>query len=275
MMQQEISFLKKANSVDVTACHVAGAIDLKQFKQDFAASLLSASSSELFYLVENDGFLYLSNYGVLVYANMPEIEMSRVFSLLRAYCQDYQEDRFVEKLTISVSKTKGRKIHVDFDDVLHVPNLDTNIMQLVMFNLSQAVIMEYYENISENLLREVRHYTQQLESRGRITLGKNKMLRFIGKTLNIKNRIVENFYIYVVPDLTWEDKNLNQINHALYNYYELRIRFKEVEYNFKNIDDNLAIFRELYHHRESNMLEIIIILLIFIEVLIMIFSKIL
>jgi uncharacterized Rmd1/YagE family protein len=261
--------------VDVTACHVAGAIDLKQFKQDFAASLLSASSSELFYLVENDGFLYLSNYGVLVYANMPEIEMSRVFSLLRAYCQDYQEDRFVEKLTISVSKTKGRKIHVDFDDVLHVPNLDTNIMQLVMFNLSQAVIMEYYENISENLLREVRHYTQQLESRGRITLGKNKMLRFIGKTLNIKNRIVENFYIYVVPDLTWEDKNLNQINHALYNYYELRIRFKEVEYNFKNIDDNLAIFRELYHHRESNMLEIIIILLIFIEVLNMIFSKIL
>jgi uncharacterized Rmd1/YagE family protein len=45
------------------------------------------------------------------------------------------------------------------------------------------------------------------------------------------------------------------------------VRFSEVEYTLRIIEDNLTVFRELSHQRESNLLEIIIIILILFEVI--------
>ena len=45
-------------------------------------------------------------------------------------------------------------------------------------------------------------------------------------------------------------------------HFDLRVRFSEVEYTLRIIAENLAVFREIIHQRESNFLEYIIIALI-------------
>jgi len=56
-------------------------------------------------------------------------------------------------------------------------------------------------------------------------------------------------------------------------HFDLRVRFSEVEYTLRIIEDNLSVFREISNQRESSILERIIVVLILVEVLNLIISK--
>ncbi len=101
------------------------------------------------------------------------------------------------------------------------------------------------------------------------------MHRFLGKALNTQNDIAENIYIFDAPDLTWEDEYLDRLHRGLMKHFDLRIRFSEIEYTLRIIENNLTVFREIIHQRESNLLEFIIILLILVEVFDLFITKLL
>jgi uncharacterized Rmd1/YagE family protein len=69
------------------------------------------------------------------------------------------------------------------------------------------------------------------------------------------------------PDFIWEDEALNKLNQGLRDIFDIRARFRELDYRLQNVKDNLGVLTELVHHRDSNRLEWIIIFLILFEVL--------
>ena len=99
-------------------------------------------------------------------------------------------------------------------------------------------------------------------------------MRFIGKALNTQNEIAENIYVFDAPELVWDDEYLDKLHQGLMKHFDLRVRFSEVEYMLGIIDDNLSVFREIIHQRESSLLEMIIIILILVEVFDLIITKI-
>ncbi|HNG90839.1 MAG TPA: RMD1 family protein, partial [Saprospiraceae bacterium] len=156
---------------------------------------------------------------------------------------------------------------------LEVPTLSEPVLKITMLHLAYSVTLDFYSQQAEQLLSEVQGFTNQLEEKGSIQISRANMLRFIGRALNSKNRIVENLFLFDSPDTTWDDEYLDRIHRGLSRTFELHPRFKEIEYTFKVVEDNLTVFRELYHHRESSKLEWIIIVLICIEVADMLISK--
>jgi uncharacterized Rmd1/YagE family protein len=135
-----------------------------------------------------------------------------------------------------------------------------------MFNLAQSVALDHYHDVTENLLTEVKGFTNELEITGKLKISRKNMMRFLGRALNTQNDIAENIYIFDAPDLVWDDEYLDKLHQGLMKHFDLRIRFNEVEYTLRIIEDNLTVFREIIHQRESNLLEYIIILLILVEV---------
>ena len=73
----------------------------------------------------------------------------------------------------------------------------------------------------------------------------------------------------------WDNEYLDGLNKGLMKHYDLRIRFSEIEYTLRIIEDNLRVFREISAQRVSNTLEWIIILLILVEVFDLLISKLL
>ena len=100
-------------------------------------------------------------------------------------------------------------------------------------------------------------------------------MRFLGRALNTQNDIAENIYIFDSPELVWEDEYLDKLHKGLIKHFDLRVRFNEVEYTLRIIEDNLTVFREIIHQRESNLLEWIIIILILVEVVDLFLTKVL
>ncbi|MBF0378114.1 MAG: RMD1 family protein [Desulfamplus sp.] len=267
----ELSNTENGQSVKLYAFYIAESINLKVLKADFTGKLLNSSSSELFYAVGDNGYIYIFNYGAVVFANFSTIEMSKTINFLRTYCSIFFDKKLDEKYEIITQKDGGT---VFTFNSLFVPKITENVIKITMLNLAHSVSLDYYTDVSEELLTSIKNFSIELETKGKLYISKKNMLKFIGKSLNTKNRIAENLYIFDAPEIVWEDEYIDKINKGLIDSFELRNRHKEIEFTFKNIEDNLYMFLEINQHSESNRLEYIIIILILIEVINMFISKI-
>jgi required for meiotic nuclear division protein 1 len=254
----------------LSAFYIAEGLQLKPLKAAYAGTILQENPSELFYQVDEDRYFYAFDYGAVVFANMSDVDMSQNLVFLQQFCENPLNEKLRDDFEII--HRPGSALDFGFDSLV-TPRMDEAIAKIVMMNLAQSTSLDFYAQRGDRLLSEVHKITDQMEKQGRIDISKKEMIRFIGRSLNSQNRIVENLFIFDSPEVTWDDEMLDKIHRGLSRTFEIQSRFRETEYTFKVVAENLAVFRELYFHRESNTLEWIIIALICIEVFDLIVSK--
>ena len=251
--------------IKLIAINIADNIDIRQLKQSFSGKLITSTSSELFYKTAENKYISIFNYGVIAFSNHSRQEIDRVIKDIEEHLQ-YNQVNISETISVELLGSAGISYE---NEVLSVPlEYESNeLFRIVLFDLSQTVAIDYYSSIAEKLLHEVKALSSELERKGKISLVKREMMKFIGKSLNTKNKIVDNLYIFDSPDIAWDNEMVEKIHKILIRTFDLNARFKELEYTFKIIDDNLQIFKETYEHRYTATLEIVVIILILIEVL--------
>lgn len=258
--------------MNISAYYMAEQLSLKKLKSVFSGELLQENPSELFYRVDTDSYVYLFDYGAVVFANMTDADISQNLLLLREFSSAPLAELFRDDLEIVIAPEKNLAFRFNS---LVTPRLDESVAKIAMLNVAHSVALDFYSQRAHELLGEVNEFTLQLEKNGAIKIPRKEMVRFIGRALNNKNRILENLFIFDSPEQTWEDEFLDRLHRGLSRTFEINSRFKEVEYTFRVVQDNLDVFRELYLHRESSQLEWIIIVLICIEVIDLFVTKLL
>jgi uncharacterized Rmd1/YagE family protein len=66
----------------------------------------------------------------------------------------------------------------------------------MMLHVSQSVVLDYFSKQTTRLLEETHTHTLVLEQKGKLDISGRSLKRFIGKTLNLKNRIAENLELF-------------------------------------------------------------------------------
>ena len=148
-----------------------------------------------------------------------------------------------------------------------------DVLRLVMLNVSQSVALDFYEDQTNRLLEETNNYTQGLEKRGRLGISGKKLKQYIGRTFLLRNKIAENIYVFDSPPETWENESLNKIDVDLKRTFDLQVRVRVIQEGLNIIRDNLELFRSLLQYRNSTILEWVIIILIFVEVIDLLLQK--
>jgi required for meiotic nuclear division protein 1 len=65
----------------------------------------------------------------------------------------------------------------------------------------------------------------------------------------------------------WENEYLEKVDEGLKKSFDLKMRYKDIDYKLKIVQENLTLFTDLLQNRQSHNMEVIIIVLILIEVL--------
>ena len=73
------------------------------------------------------------------------------------------------------------------------------------------------------MFEDTRRYINCLEFNGRLNIDGKELKYYIGKILNVKDKISENLYIFDLHDVALVDKNLNKLNLEL-----KKTRFKKM-----------------------------------------------
>ena len=250
-------------TVKLSAFLVANQLDIKGIKTFLDIKPLADTSSELFYRFSEAKFQYYFNFGVIVLAGYTEDEMKWSIKAIN----DYQRNALTSWLRddLLIETQEGKQIVFDFAKLI-VDKCDDKVIRITMFNLGQSVALDHYHEVTETLLTEVKGFANQLEATGKLKISRKNMMRFIGRALNTQNDIAENIYIFDAPDLVWDDEYLDKLHQGLSKHFDLKVRFSEIEYTLRIIEDNLSVFREIINQRESSILEIIIIILILVEI---------
>lgn len=258
-------------NLKVISFQVADTIDVKQFKTAFTASIHYADTDELFYQIEEYKYLYVFKYGVVCFLGYNEIEMTAFLQLINPFCKNFIEQRLSDEFDI---ETGAPGINYGYNKI-EIPQPDIEMVRLIMLNASQSVALDHYNQQTNLLLEETNYHTQLLERKGKIDLRGIELKKYIGRTLNLKNKISGNLYIFDSPEETWEDENLNKLDLGLKKTFDLQARFRTIQEGLEIVKENLELFKDLLQYRKSVTLEWVVIILILIEVINLVVEKIL
>lgn len=248
----------------VFGLHLNSNINMDVIKSSLLFSLIKEEPTELLYQTEDGGFLFVTNYGCIVFVDIDQTEQTAILQSIRDLLNiDYTSDFEFERYRIEIDEDKQRKVL--FNKII-INQYTVDIVYTIMFCIAQSVALDYYSTESEKLLEETRVYTLQLEKKGRVDLRNRELIKYIGKVLNFKNNIARNLYVFDTPQLMWEEQTLDQMNSALTRELDITLRHRNVQENLSIIQENLELFKDLSQHRDSALLEWIIIILILIEV---------
>ncbi|MBS9774179.1 MAG: RMD1 family protein [Tenacibaculum sp.] len=255
--------------LQATAYHLEKPIILGQIREKITScKLIKREHSFLLYKLEEHSYLYIKEYGSVVFINCDYNYIEKTINLLLG------KETEIKKLPSEEYKIVfGDKIDVDFNTI-KIKELNDDVAHIIMLNLAQSVGLMNYVNKTSDLHEKTLMFSKQLEETGNFKLSRKKMRKFIGKTLNLKNNITENLFVLDSCELAWSNEDLSTLNYKLNDELETIKRHQSIENSLNVIKENLDLLNDILQHRYSSMLEWIIILLILFEIVQVIIEKI-
>lgn len=246
----------------VQSYQIAQHINIREVRKSFGQELIFGDSDELFYKLSDSKFMYVFQFGIVSFFNVSETKKTEFIQELTPYGKGELPSSLSEDIDVSII---NNELKVMFDKVI-LPEMNEEMIRLVMLHTSQSVALDRYSEITERLLEEASVHTKSLELKGKLQISSPKLKKFIGRTLNIKNHISEHLYIFDSPEVTWQDELLAQLDIDLKNTFDVKNRYRNIQDRLSIIKENLELFKDIWNHKESSMLEWIIIILIFVEI---------
>jgi required for meiotic nuclear division protein 1 len=256
----------------IEAYQISEVINLKKFRNEYTSQPLIFNNSELFYKQGENKYCYLLSYGIVVFASFNDLEKSEFLKFVKGYIEDEVEEKYEEHFILQTDPAVS--VVLNYDSIT-VSEITDDTIRIVMLNIGQSVALDHYEDLTLEIFKDSREITDELEKTGTFKYSKKDLLKFIGRTINIKNSIIDNLYIFDAPEEVWENEHLERIDKGLKKTFDLKMRYQDIDYKLKIVQDNLRLFTDLLQNRESTRLEWIVIILILIEVFDIFIKKIL
>ncbi len=151
--------------IKIEAVHLAESFNLKKFKADFQIEAHSGLTTELFYILpEKNRYLYIFDYGVVVFGNYDAVAKSEFTTFIKNYANAPVDLNLTEEYLIKTDSETDKSIVRN--NYVTVPKIDSSLMHVVMLNIAQSVALDYYENLTNDLISSSKNYLVQLEQQG-------------------------------------------------------------------------------------------------------------
>jgi uncharacterized Rmd1/YagE family protein len=254
----------------VAGYHLGDRLDLKTLKHNLAYDRMYADPTELMYEVKPDSYFGIFDYGSIVFFDVDQNTQTNIIGSLRKLLTIDNTELRRENFDVEINPEAPYKV---IFDRLIIKKISIDIAKIIMLNIAQSVALDYYIDQSNILLSQTYQFSLELEEKGKFSIKGKKLLKYIGRVLNLKNKITQNIYIFDSPTLTWNDEYLNVINTDLSRELDIKLRHSSLQESLNTVRENLEVLKDINQHSHSNTLEWIVIVLIAIEILNLIIDK--
>lgn len=247
------------------AFHLGVKINLLNFRNQMKHEIVKTEHSFILYQISDYSYVYIKDYGSVVFLNVDQKVKDEFVDLLPG-----KSEEDIEQISVVIDPNERNK--VGFESVSLQKLTDDNA-HIIMLYLAQSVALDFYSKRGEELLHKVIAINRQLAESGKLNLSTKRIKKLIGETMELKNRLASSFFIYDTPDIAWEDEAISSLDAQLKVNFEVKERHLAIQQVLETLKENLEVFNDVMNHKNSTLLEWIVILLILIEVLQVIFYE--
>ena len=244
-------------------------IKLKDIEKEFSSKFHSSLDGSFYFSPKKNQYIFYYKFNTIVFIGMtPEEVTYRVHNLstktlqFESLTQEYHliiDDTIENAFLLTSNFVKIKTFHLNF-------------LEVISLNIAQSVILDYYETVVESFLPRSTSFYEEIQQTWEIQLRSKEILKIGASALSLKHEIVANLFLLDKPEVTWDDSALEKLYDNLYTLFDLRDRFKSLEYKLNMINDDIVFLNELLNYRKGHMMEIIVILLIAFEIVITLFD---
>lgn len=251
------------------AYHVAEALKLKAVDRLFEGRAIAKSSTKLVYQEGEAQYFFIYRFGSIIFFNVDARDREVIVEKLRTLTGVKTKTLVSDDFAVEVGG--GEQCFVGFESA-SIDALSIDRLELLAFILAQSTALEYFEYRVDEMLSKTADIGFDLREKGRFTRRVAQIKKFMGECITTKQELVASLYLLDKPDATWEDQALDKLYRDAADMFELKDRYKTVDYKLRMIQENLELIADLLQYRYGNHLEWAIILLIAIEIVLFVFQ---
>jgi|CXWL01.1.fsa_nt_gi uncharacterized Rmd1/YagE family protein len=203
-------------------------------------------------------------YGVVVFWNFKETEEREFIDDLKQNLSDTLKEPLKDEISIKETPTQQGVVK---DEYIHLKVISPENIALVSLILGRSLALERFEREVEQVIDDFGILMRHFEEKGSANLSAKALLKKVGFAMNIRNLAIGQMALLDKPDLTWEDKELEQLYIKLLEEYELEDRYEILKEKLDMIFQNIEFIVNYLDTKRSLALEITIVVLIVIEIL--------
>jgi len=251
------------------ASHLYEAFKLKDVDRHFAGEAISRSSSRLVFEDGENSYAFIYRFGSVIFFNMAPERREWIIDRLGSFRRDKYELLTSEDFAVDISDDGSTQVGFERASI---DKLSLDRVEMLALILAQSTALESFEFKVDDMLNRTADIGHALRRRGRLERRVKEIKKFMGQCITTKQDLVASLYLLDKPDETWEDQVLDKLYRDAVDMFELRDRYRTVDYKLKMIQENLELIAELVQYRHSNFLEWGIIVLIAIEIVLFVFQ---
>lgn len=219
---------------------------------------------EVSFISQGENVYFIFPYGVLVCWG--DGELAPIKDVIKSSLEKpYSEDQILSD-SFDVEKVKSDKLVLE--DTIYLEDDDDYLKLALSHPIAQALRLNLLENMIIENTQKIIHIPQNLARNGGVKESKKEISKLQGELYLSKSKIILEHSILDKPEFFWEYPEYDSYYNRLAEYLEIAPRIEILNKKLGTIDEILSILSDELNHRHSSKLEIIIILLIFIELII-------
>ena len=266
----------KDNKTQITGYSICEEINLKvkinlldtsfRFKQE--------EECHIFYDPLNMKFLFIFDFGVVVFWNFKEMEEKLVLAkmeriLLNKYPREESESDFMlfNFDTVEHSKIEENTVFLTTNE------LEEKFAHSYAF--AQSLKLEIFETKVENTIKDTEDIPKNLAKSGEISLSQKKVYKMIGSIFMLRSSVNLLSGMLDVPDWFWDQPSWEPVYIKARDYYDIEDRIEIINNRLDLIKELYDMLNDDLHNKHTANLEWIVIWLIVIELFVEVFWNIL
>lgn len=257
---------------DLNAYHFSKRMHFKNVSLGDKFKVLVHTPYELIVEKSENQYIFLYNFGSIVFANWNPTEkeeiLQKLSTLFSLNISAYKYDDYI----IEIQPDSGTNHRLDFNKVV-LQKFDFEAVRIVALLIGQSVALDYYQSITVDLLAETKDISEELRTKGKSTRNIKSLVKYMGACMSTKQNLTDDLYIYDEPDETWDNQNVSKLFEEARRHLEIQSRFKGIYYDLDLIQQSSEMVADLIHIRKQNVLELTIVALIAFEVIWLLVDK--
>lgn len=215
------------------------------------------------------GFAVLFRYGAIILFNLEPLEEASFLTGLKPFVSSQFPEAYTETSTLIIDSRCQERVD---PEGIHLQDLNVERLQIVGGILAKSVVLDHYETRVAGIFDRIEPLAMAIQNQGRQRPKDRELLRHIGGTLLMQQRMVGLVEIGEKPEALWEHPDLERLYLKLEDEYELRDRFRALDRKLVLITKTAETSLELMQHDSNQRLEWYIVILIIVEILLNLYS---